>query len=884
MKLSVVRIALGTVLVAILIVAVGVYAVIATPLFKGYRQSVAQKLVAEILGRPAVVEGNVSVAFDKGIKVAIESIDLPPDESHPAALADQFIDYIEFVLPYSALGTGTSGVSRFHMSGIQIELGNIRNPGLRANRRPGTGLGLLVSSFLNSDLSDDLLVMDVLVRYRDSANGWDEELRIKELVSSRSDGGEFVEIGISADINGTALTSSARVRSVRFDPAETELPFEIRSTSPGAESHISGTLDISGEMATINGDVRLQSASIGQMLDDLGLERTIDGTLTVKSGLNGPLDRLQATAIELDANSRRGDKISISGDIADISAGDGIALDFSVAFADDAQVRTTENILDLEVVGFHGHLEGAVENLSLSETVIRTNVASVGLADIGPISVGRLVKDDRNRLGLQDVHVQNGPPERPTLQIEGNIGDLLGFSSVKLDGTLDIPVRSILGAKPVSDTGQFGRFFADVTVSDEGGALGISRLDGRIIDTDIWNLAIALAVGEFRHLDDIVLDTNVDIPDAKSLATAIGASVDADGGLSFDGHLLLSEKTLEFRGDATVIDTDIGGRLALTSTEGRGMIVGTLQSDHVRLPDLAIPIRFFSVRAPANVDLEVAEDIRKKLRVALDLDFRNISNGGKDTGKLAGHLDYADEIVSLAPFELGYLGGLISGDFTGDFRDGSPAYEANVRVRKWQMGRLLAELGLRAPLTGTVYIDVELKARGRNRDDWIRTTNGYLTASLWGGRVPGRLLDLTGLNLVSWLFAERDGRDGTKILCAVAPVRFTQGVANGRKMILETENVQIVGGGRIDFNTGALQLEFAPRPKKRQLINIVTPFRINGTFSSPLVKLEGGGKAGRATAEIIASPFNLVGRLLTGDKLKQEGEKPCVLPTNSKPK
>ena len=198
------------------------------------------------------------------------------------------------------------------------------------------------------------------------------------------------------------------------------------------------------------------------------------------------------------------------------------------------------------------------------------------------------------------------------------------------------------------------------------------------------------------------------------------------------------------------------------------------------------------------------------------------------------------------------------------------------------MGRLLGQLGLRAPISGTVYVSTDIQVWGESPESWIKTMSGKLTMSLWGGRVPGRLLDLTGLNLVSWLAAKDSKSDSTKLVCVVVPVRLKQGVANGRSMIIETENVQIAGGGTINFRNGGLKLAFMPRAKKQQLIEIVTPFRITGTFNNPKVHME-GGKGGRAFAEVVALPFNLFGQIFTGNKPKSKKEKPCVLPKNTRP-
>lgn len=868
---------------AVLAIALVAYAVLASPLFLGFRQEMARNQIADVLRRPVIVEGNVAIGLDGGFNVAVDGIKLLPEEATALPLPDQYIENIDFRVPYSAIFSDRGSISRLHLSGVNIVLGDKGGgPDSRATWQSGLDLGLLVNSVLNSPMAGDLRVSDVVVRYRNSADGWDEELRIDQLVTKLSPDGRSIEIDISAAIGATDFHSSGRVQSVRSASEKNDLPFELKSEISGAVSRIEGSLDVSGQSAAIDADASLETKSVGQLLNDVGLKRTIDGELTLSAKLRGAFDSLKATAIQVKAMSKSGDIMDISGSIADIVSGKGVDLGFSVAFS-NVPTQSTENVLDLEIVGFRGHLEGAFEQLSLSDTIVRTNVASVELAEVGPISIGRIVKDKDGRLGLQDIQVRNGPPDRPTLRLHGHVDDLLGFTSVKLEGALDLPIHSILGAKPAVDDGQFGRLAGEISLSDADGSLGIDHLNAKVVDSDIWTLSLAFVLGEIRRLDDISLDTDLGIADLKTFAAAVGKTIEAKGGLTFAGDVRLRGEALDIVGHAKVIDTEIDGQLKVDDVDGRQQIAGNLRSDLVRLPDLAILVRLFSVDWPDNIEVEISEEIGKSLRVAADLDFAKITNGKDAAGKLTGRLEYADQTVELTNLSMEYLGGLVSGKVSGNFQKAVPAYAAKVRVRKWRMGRLLGELGLHAPISGTVYLDVDLKAQGGNTRAWVKTMSGRLSASLWDGTVPGRLLDLTGLNLVSWLFAKQANPDETRIVCAVAPLRLKQGIANGRSMIIETENVQIVGGGEINFVSGALDLSFMPRPKKKQMIDIVTPFRISGTFSDPKVETV-GGKGGRAIAEVVALPLNLIGHLFTGNKPIRETERPCVLPTNSGPK
>ena len=139
------------VLVLVVVAAVGAYLVLATPIFAGFRQSIAQGLVADILERPTVVEGNVSVAFKDGFNVTVEGIKLPPDDAVATPLPDQFIEKIDFALPYVGVFSGAATVSKFHISGVRIDLGDIAGKAdSEATQQFEAGFGVLVSRVLNS--------------------------------------------------------------------------------------------------------------------------------------------------------------------------------------------------------------------------------------------------------------------------------------------------------------------------------------------------------------------------------------------------------------------------------------------------------------------------------------------------------------------------------------------------------------------------------------------------------------------------------------------------------------------------------------------------------------------------------------------------------------
>jgi hypothetical protein len=138
------------------------------------------------------------------------------------------------------------------------------------------------------------------------------------------------------------------------------------------------------------------------------------------------------------------------------------------------------------------------------------------------------------------------------------------------------------------------------------------------------------------------------------------------------------------------------------------------------------------------------------------------------------------------------------------------------------------------------------------------------------------------MNAFTWLVTGNQEK-GTKLVCAVLPLHFKNGAASTRSLIVETNNVQIVGAGSINFKSGALNLSFMPRAKRKQLVEIVSPFELKGTIAKPDLIVKDAGP-GRAVGEVVSLPLNLIGHIFRGSGEVDEKARPCVLPKNTKPK
>jgi hypothetical protein len=62
-------------------------------------------------------------------------------------------------------------------------------------------------------------------------------------------------------------------------------------------------------------------------------------------------------------------------------------------------------------------------------------------------------------------------------------------------------------------------------------------------------------------------------------------------------------------------------------------------------------------------------------------------------------------------------------------------------------------------------------------------------------------------------------------------------------LLIDTSRIRVRGKGKIDLQTGKLNLTLKPRPKTRGLISLATPVRVTGRLDDPTIRLSTSGLA-----------------------------------------
>ncbi|MEP3046835.1 MAG: AsmA-like C-terminal region-containing protein [Roseibium sp.] len=862
-----------------IILAVATFVIVASlELFLPLRQKLASQLLTTVIGETVDVRGNVSLKLGAHMGVRIENAYVDSKLSKPDKMGRAF-DLVQFDARYALLLGNASSISNFQMAGAEIEIAPNKQ---KADPRAAP-LFEIPSLALNNPVFANFQMSDIVVRYLDSRDGWDETLKINSLDLTTAENKQEIYVRFDAILNGTPLSITGMVEKLHQSEAQNQSRFDLKLGLPGLDSHTTGVIDTSTEVAGVDGKISSKTDSIAQLLQSLGLVSARDGKATLNYTFSGPLNQLDLAGLEAKIESDLRNEIRLSGSVLDSTVNPVVDLEFDVNLA--LPPRENQKSLALELNGFSGKVTGPLGGLAIKEAQIFTNAAILDFDRIGPISVGRIVKQANNTVGLENIVIQDGPIEEPYFILTGQVEDIIGLAGVDLAGNYSFPVAPLFSGN-LDTKIDLGIVEGILRLNDAAGDLGLEEFTGKSRKTDLYDLQFDIAVPGLRVVDELTFSTEFTMLEPSAFLRAFNIEATRSlPKLGFNGSSQLRQNSASFKGALTSGETQIEADVYFgpQDTGAEWLLDGSIASDRMNFADLSGLVQFSQLRfADPSEHIKVTRGFSSQFGANVDLSVKELVSENIKAGNLSAKVLYDEKYLKLSTLSVNYLGGTVRGDFGLDYSKTPKLASANGRIEKFPLKRLLKEFGIPSPVSSTVYSSFDVSGDASSKLALIKSLSGSVTTSLWGGDLPNRLLDLSGLNVFTWLVTSGNGNKA-KLVCAVLPLHFKNGTASSRSLVIETENVQLVGAGSVNFRSGALNVAFTPRAKRRQLVEIVSPFELKGTLSAPDVVVKNAG-AGRAVGEVVSLPLNLLGHIFGGSGQIKDKAKPCVLPKPSGPK
>lgn len=904
-------------------------AVLLAPPLNGTRSAVAASLLSRLTGREVAVGGEVSVELGAVSKVMIHGV-----SQSGASLDDGPIGRVSLDFRTAALLSGRFDLQRLELAGLRFVLDGPAAP----HERPlPQRIAAQIGDALGSPLLGKLTLNDVQVMRTDDPDGWNWTLSLHELATREAQEGVYAIEGKAA-FDGQPVELAATLPDLSM-ALERDGPqnLDVSVTAPGLAAELRGRLHGTSRSPALDAQLAYSSTSLGDLQESFGLKRLIEGSATGGMTLSGPLDALAASSAILEAKGADGSTLTVNGTIDDLSAGEGAAFDFVALTANASRTDTAgvddvghgdapgdhgspspsasgspgggqervkgvavspipkprpirmpgvkepgraapDDSLSAEAdAAFHllkmaGRIEGGVSEIAVNELVLNTNLARFQLQTIGPVKIGAVRRTVDGRLQIADIQLRQDWADGGALEVAGSLDDALELRGWSLDADFRVPVFRLITGRP--EAGDVGGFAGSAALSDASGAMQVTSFDAKSEGSDL----IALSVAHRSASEPNAFDVRIDIPDVSALASALETTASPGYGVAFDGAMALGDPGLSITGDARLGQTAAAVDIRSAVEGDAPRISGSVAMSEADLSNVKMGrevARLFAARQTPEVELR--KGFVERTRATIKVSAGTVRGVGGEAKRLDALVSVDGRRVRLDPLALEFLGETLSGAIEAETDTKPLSLTVDGQGRGLQLQRLEAFFVGPPKLSGTLDVDASLSGRWDGAEAFAASMSGVVSADLRDGTLPSAVVDLAGENALHWLFT-RDADGRAPLTCVKVRFEFADGKGDARRFVLETGQVQMIGGGSIDLRQRTLDMHFNPRPKRRGVIDAIGSVSVTGPIDDPRVDLSEGDIAKKVVADTIGAPLSFLASILEDhDENLSAAHEPCTV-------
>jgi len=326
-------------------------------------------------------------------------------------------------------------------------------------------------------------------------------------------------------------------------------------------------------------------------------------------------------------------------------------------------------------------------------------------------------------------------------------------------------------------------------------------------------------------------------------------------------------------------ESDIGGTLTFQAGKPRNKLTATVNSHQLRFADLGPLVgadsnadkkkRGVAAVQPESKALPVEKFKTEKWKI-LDADVRFsadriVKTADLPLSKLNTHLTLNNGVLTLNPLNFAFAGGSVNSHIKLDASSGGngkgDAIKATLdaTARQIKIKQLFPAVEkIQQATAGDIYAETKLTATGDSVGEMLAKSNGEVKGLVSQGVVSKLLLEEAGLNVGNIIVTKLFGDKQVQLNCLAADLAVTNGVAQTRTFVLDTEEAIVDIDGWANLNNEQINLRVKPETKGLRLFTLRTPFYVKGTFKQPdlsldkkVLALKGGAAAALA---VVAAP------------------------------
>jgi AsmA family protein len=240
-------------------------------------------------------------------------------------------------------------------------------------------------------------------------------------------------------------------------------------------------------------------------------------------------------------------------------------------------------------------------------------------------------------------------------------------------------------------------------------------------------------------------------------------------------------------------------------------------------------------------------------------------------------------------------GGTIAAKINLDATNGKTAtLSSDIELKQIELGQLPAIKEKEVLTGGKTDITIKVNGSGPSVSKIMAGLNGKLLVKTGAGKISSKAMELASadalMSTLSMLNPMAEGSDGSLLECAVVNFDIKDGIATADNGIaMSTNQMNILGGGNINFKTETLDIGIAPKAKEGIGLNVgqlAALVRLGGTLANPTPKAdtEAALKKGLTVGAAVATGglSLLAGELLDGGS--GDAGNPCDIALGKAPK
>ncbi|WP_433989021.1 hypothetical protein SuNHUV7_30910 (plasmid) [Pseudoseohaeicola sp. NH-UV-7] len=907
----IIRIALGVCVVAVAAITFA-WSVLAVPYFSDFRSALVSELLSDQLGQPVFVNGDVSVVMAPISRVRASAVQIPSENMADLDLAR--LNTFAFDVDLFKLLDGRVDLNNLVVDGLKVEL--IKTPdettswserenkmiATKRNKKPSPENdpaqtdGESSSGILAFLRTRTVAFTDIQLIVDDQVTGFEYDFELKELSLAQLDEGSTLGIIGRGQVNGQPFELDGNFPD--------SAPFTTSAKFSSADLTFNGDPISIEEGGGYTGQLALDVESVNDLLEVLKLKGSIDGRGSIRATVTKSGSVTSVFDIGAALNLEKGQLISLNGKIDNLNELDGFDLQFDARLHPENQPPTNaQDLKDLKLTNISTQIISQDNLLELEELLLVTNAFQQGLDEVGPVAIGRIRRTEEGTLALQDITLQAGPRDRPILVARGNIENVLELKNLSLAGEIDAPASLVLSGLNEGVASEFGGIEAEFMLDDRQGALSLSNLTVKAVDTDVWTLDANMKVGDVTSLEGALVDIALGIQNGAAFFEALdldpietgslglGIALRGEGGL-WKGELDIGAGTSELT--ATVETSEEAGRQKITAAiTSESMVLADLKnalagvkelrkignqpkadlgSGELELQPLVLPETDEVPIQPTDTETDMAiqplvvatsgedkildgSEFLRETDIYGIIDFREIL-GIEGITRVSSDFESVGGKARLGPLEFNYGGGFFNFEAAMDVVEAPKYVSVSGATSGWNLSQILAAAGVEFDASGGLSGRFTVAGNLTSVETFVNSMTGSASVSMSRGKVATSLLELAGLGIFPWLFSEELRQGYTDVVCVNAPVRITAGVVSFDAVVAETESVQMVARGNVDWVGDSVAIRAEPRAVGRPLSRSAWPFDVTGKLSDPRFKLDIGGSRSRRTDGANQMPAN----------------------------